>query len=181
LAIVADLLTTVVGTDSSRNALIKEGADSRYQAAPSELFGSTTPLIQVTGVGDTPAEATLTANLVGKALATAMASLQSQQSVNSRYWIKTLEVTPPNTPQPELSSKLRELIGVLAIGAILMFVVVSVLRALEERRLRKWSLERQAHAHRAKRADGVDAGSTKSRDIVAPQAANAEYADQAKV
>ena len=45
--------------------------------------------------------------------------------------IKTQQVVPPDSPTQQLSSKLRLLVGVLAIGAILLLLAVSAAEALE--------------------------------------------------
>ncbi len=134
LSIVADLVTKIVTTGPTQAELLAQGADPRYQAAPSQEFGNATPIIDVTGVGSTSATAVRTATLVGQALISTLKSMQSSQGVSQRYWIGTIEVTPPSAPQVQLSSKLRELIGVLAAGAILMFLLMSVMNALDERK-----------------------------------------------
>ncbi len=134
LSIVADLLTNVVDTGPVKAGLINKGADSRYTTAPSGLYGNTTPIIDITGTGSTPAQAIQTATLVGTALRHTLQTMQAAQGVNPHYWIGAIQVTAPDGAQVKLSSKLRELIGVLAAGMILMFVLVSVMNALEQRR-----------------------------------------------
>jgi hypothetical protein len=137
LSIVADLLAQVVSANTARAALVKQGADARYVVAPDQQFGLSAPLLQVTGVGVSSAAAIRTATLVGQALGQQMAALQAARHVDSHYWIEPLEVTAPDSATLQLSSKLRLLVGVLAIGVILLFVVVSTMNALEERRSRK--------------------------------------------
>jgi hypothetical protein len=137
LSIVADLLAQVVSADSERTALVKQGADGSYVVAPDQQFGLNAPLLQITGVGSTAQAAIRTATLVGQALSQQMDALQSARGVDSRYWIQPLQVTGPDQATLQLSSKLRLVLGVLGIGVILMFVMVSVMSAREERATRK--------------------------------------------
>lgn len=142
LPIVAQELTTVLSTPQAEATLKSEGATGSYIVAPSQLFGNGTPLIQLSALGTTPEAALGTVNLVGRALITKMNQMQATQRVASYYRIKTLPVTAPSAPTMETSSKLRDLIAVLAIGLMLTFVLVSILNALDERAVRR--RERQA-------------------------------------
>jgi hypothetical protein len=137
LSIVADLLAQVVSANTARAALVKAGADSRYVVAPDQQFGLSAPLLQVTGVGISAQAAIHTATLVGQALGQQMGALQAARHVDPQYWIEPLEVTSPDSATLQLSSKLRLLVGVIAIGVILLFVVVSTMSALEERKARR--------------------------------------------
>jgi hypothetical protein len=134
LSIVAELLTQQVGSDAVKAQLVRDGAQSTYTVSPSQQFGLTTPLMQVSATGPTAASAIQTAALVGKELAVVMRSLQVGQKVDPRYSITTFTVTAPLAATLELSSKLRMLVGVFAVGLILMFVVVSTMKAMDERK-----------------------------------------------
>ena len=72
-----------------------------------------------------------TAELVGTALTRELERVQASQGVDPHYMIKTQQVVPPDSPTQQLSSKLRLLVGVLAIGAILLLLAVSAAEALE--------------------------------------------------
>jgi hypothetical protein len=134
LSVVANLVAQVMTTDAVKGSLLKEGANPTYTVAPSAQFGLTTPILQITGVGATPQAAIQTATLVGQAVITQMDKLQAAQGVNPHYYIRPSQFTAPNSPQLQVSSKLRMLVGVLAIGTILMFVVLSTMTGLEERK-----------------------------------------------
>ena len=56
--------------------------------------------------------------------------MQQAEGVDSRYRIKTQQVDVPDGAQLRASGQLRMLVAVLALGAILLFVAVSVADAL---------------------------------------------------
>ena len=133
---VVDLLASSLSTESARKALAKQGADSRYTVAPSSEFGMAPSLIvDITGVGSTPQVAMDSAGLVGNELAGELDRLQASQGVAPRYRITAQRVVAPDHAEQQLSGKLRTLVGVFALGGILLFVAVSVAEALETLRV----------------------------------------------
>jgi hypothetical protein len=135
LGVVVDVLTQAVSTTAAQQQLVREGADSRYVVAPSVVFGSA-PIIQITALGISAAEAMRSATLVDQELKAELARLQANQGVDRRYWITALQLNVPDQAQLQLSSKLRSLIGVLVLGVVMLFVVVSMMSGLAERRAR---------------------------------------------
>lgn len=119
---------------------MRHGVDANYQVGPSMEFPLGTPIMQVTGVGSSAAQALRSAELVGRELSIEMNKLGAAQGTDPRYFIKVQPLTPPGPAEQQLSSKLRTLLAVLAFGAITVFVVVSVMTALEERRTRETAL-----------------------------------------
>ncbi len=72
-----------------------------------------------------------TAELVGAALTRELDRMQASQGVDPHYMIKAQPVVAPDSPKQQISSRFRPLIGVLAIGAILLLLAVSAAEALE--------------------------------------------------
>lgn len=134
LSIVADLAAQIVTSEPVQADLAKQGANPAYTVAPSQQFGLTTPMLAITGVGATPEEAVHTATLVGQALVADLDKLQAAKGVNPHYYISASQFTAPNAPKMEVSSKLRALVGVLAVGMLLTFIVLSVADGIAERR-----------------------------------------------
>jgi capsular polysaccharide biosynthesis protein len=128
--VVVQLLASTLSGESARRALMNAGADSRYAVAPTSEFGYSTPIVQITGVGASPKVAVRTAKVVGQAVSRELDRLQQSEGVDSRYRIKTYQVDAPDGAQLRASGQLRALVGVLALGAVLLFVVVSVADAL---------------------------------------------------
>jgi capsular polysaccharide biosynthesis protein len=133
LQTVADVLINVIGSNSSQSALLKQGVDPRYQVALSSDFGNP-PVIQVTGVGATAAEAITSANLISQAAVADLYQMQKQQGVNAVYFIKALPVVHADSAQQTISSKLRTLIAILGLGFVLLLVVISIAQAADKRR-----------------------------------------------
>ena len=79
--------------ESSRDALSEEGADSRYTVAPSSEFGSSSLLVEITGVGSSPEEAVETRR-AGRRRARSRARRHSgDRGVARRYRIQAQPVT----------------------------------------------------------------------------------------
>ena len=133
LGVAADAVISQVSSPSDQQALIQAGADPRYQVALSTAPGNP-PIITITGVGRSPQEAIKSADLVMAAVSTDLRQLQQAQHVNSKYMITADDILLPTKTQTSLSSKLRTLIAVLAIGAILLLIAVSVSQTVQRRR-----------------------------------------------
>lgn len=135
LSIAGAVVVELVTSPSVQTRLVAAGADPKYQIAPNSQFGFTAPIIQITGVGPTPGEAILTADLVTAQAVKELYLIQQKQGVNPYYMIKALPVQgPPKTAQLSASGKLRSLIAVLGLGAVMLFVAVSAAEAVAKRR-----------------------------------------------
>jgi hypothetical protein len=128
--VVIDVLSRSMNSESARESLVKAGADSRYMVGSGAQFGSSTPIVQITGTGSSPDGARRTAEVVGHALIGELNRMQRAQGVDSDYRITTLPVESPDTAQLQASGQLRMLVGVLAAGAIVLFIAVSFLDAI---------------------------------------------------
>ena len=94
-------------------------------------LGYSSQVVQITGVGSTPEGAVQSARLVGTALTRELDRVQASQGVDPHYKIKAQQVVAPDSPKRQISSTLRPLVGVLAVGAILLLLAVSAADALE--------------------------------------------------
>jgi hypothetical protein len=133
LNIIVDLLAERLDTNAERQLLVAKGADSRYTIAPNTTYLSA-PIMDIVGVGSTAAEAMNSAKLVGDNMVSTLNSIQTQQGTSPKYWITAQQLAVPNRAQTQLSSRLRSLIAVLAVGIILLFVAVSTMNGVAERR-----------------------------------------------
>jgi hypothetical protein len=128
--VLVQVLSSRLTSEEGRAALAKRGADPSYTAAPSAEFGSSAPILQITGTGPTPAAAVKTAELVGTALTEELTRMQKVRGVSEKYRIKAQEVVAPHGATLKASGKLRMLVAVFGLGVVLMFLVVSVADAL---------------------------------------------------
>jgi hypothetical protein len=127
-SVIVAVLADRMGSESTRRALLEKGADPRYEVSRDSEFGFTTPIVKVTARGGSPAIAIATAKLVGNTLIRQLDSMQ--QGVDSRYRIRPNQVDPPDHAELKASGQLRMLVGVLGLGVVLLFVVVSLADAV---------------------------------------------------
>jgi Chain length determinant protein len=138
LDVAADAVIGVVTAESDR--LAAQGVDPRYQLTLSPDVGFP-PVIQITGIGRTAQAAIHSASLVSQAARQSLYQLQARQGVNRYYMIKSVQLYPSAKAQVSASGKLRSLIAVIGLGAIMLFVVISVSEAMAKRRTAKMEPE----------------------------------------
>jgi hypothetical protein len=143
-SVIVSLLSSSLSSDSARQQLKDAGADPRYTVAPDVQLGYSSS--------------------VGTALTREVDRVQTAQNVDPRYMIKAQQVVAPSSPEQQISSKLRPLIAVLAIGAILLLLAVSAADALD--RLRVDWRERDM---RGKGHEGDAIGGTATRNGAGPR------------
>jgi hypothetical protein len=140
--VVVQLLASTVGSEPTRRALLQRGADPRYLVGRNAEFGFSNPIVEVKGVGASPQIAIHTAEVVADGLARELDRMQREEGVASRYRITTQQVEAPDGAALRASGQLRMLVGVLALGAVLLFVVISVADALTNLRMERRSRSR---------------------------------------
>jgi hypothetical protein len=127
--VVVEVLASSMGNESAVRALLRAGADTRYEVAPGSEFGNS-PIMKITAQAGSPAKAVRSVKLVGKAAIRRLEAMQRAEGVDPRYMIRANQVDLPEGAQMRMSGQLRMLIGVLALGTVLLFVVVSLADAL---------------------------------------------------
>jgi hypothetical protein len=130
-SVVVEVLTSALSSESARRELEDAGADTRYTVAPKAAFGySSSPIVEITGVGLSPNTAIRTAEVVGDALRRELKRMQNDQGIDAQYAITTEQVEAPTDAELRASGQARMLVAVLAVGALLLFVVISVADAV---------------------------------------------------
>jgi hypothetical protein len=138
-SVIIDVLSRTMTSAPERRELARTGASPDYTVASAAHFGMTSPLVQITAMAPSPDAAIRTATVVGHAVVAELDRMQEVEDVDSQYRIKAMPVDVPNTAELRASGQLRLLVAVVALGAILLFVVVSVFDALA-----KLQVERRA-------------------------------------
>jgi capsular polysaccharide biosynthesis protein len=133
LPVVADAIIDSVTSNTVEQTLADQGVDPEYQVVLSTDFGNP-PIIEITGIGSTAASAMRSASLVTSTALNELYQMQQAQGVNKFYMITATQLVKPSQAQTTASGKLRTLIAVLGIGALLLFIVISVAEAREKRR-----------------------------------------------
>jgi hypothetical protein len=162
-SVMIEVLSSTMASEAARRALLEAGADPRYKVAPTSAFGYSSPIVKVSAQGPTPEVAVRSAKLVGKALTRELEGMQQAEGVDPQYRIKAQQVQSPDRAELKASGQLRLLVGVLVLGAVLLFVVVSVADALSSLRAERMGRTAPAGAAaggaawppRGDRADGL--------------------------
>lgn len=158
---VVGLLVSRLSNEATREALSAKGADPRYEVGPSSEFSASSLLLEITGVGATPEQAIASARLVGAGLVGELGKLQESNGVAPSYRIKAQSVTAAESAQRKVSSTLRPLVGVLVLGGILLFVVVSAGEALTTLRSERGGLDPDGDQDREGPKQGKPTGPSK--------------------
>jgi hypothetical protein len=156
-SVIVSLLSSSLSNESARRELASAGADPRYTVAPDLQLGYSSLVIEVTGVGSTPQAAVHTAEVVGAALTRQLERIQVSQGVDPLYMIRTQQVVAPDSPTLQVSSTLRPLVGVFAIGAILLLLAVSGADAVDALRTER---NQRGLGKRDDSGDPIGAGTT---------------------
>jgi len=130
---VADVLIEVVSAPAAKQALVAAGANPNYQVT-SDNSAQTPPAIDVIGEAPTPKAAINSTQLVATAIIRDLHEIQVRQHISNSYMISAMEYVKPTSASTSISSKLRTLIVVIAIGFILLLITVSTSQSLEERK-----------------------------------------------
>ena len=138
-SVVIDVLERTMSTESVRKTLVKAGADPRYTLGSAIEFGSSVPIIQVKALASTPQGAMRSADVVARAVVAELDRMQKAHDVDPGYRITAMQVEIPDGARLKASGQLRMLVGVLGLGTILLFIVVSVTDALEGLRRERWA------------------------------------------
>jgi hypothetical protein len=125
-SVVVQVLASTVSSESAQQALMEAGGDDRYTVEPGAEFGYSSPIVDITGVGSSPKAAIRTAEAVGNAVIKELERMQQARGIDPGYQIKTQLVNAPDDAKLKAADQIRVLVVVLALGAVLLFVVVSV-------------------------------------------------------
>jgi hypothetical protein len=136
-SVVVEVLASGITSPSAKRTLEKAGADPRYTVAPVSEFGYSSPIIQITAQGWTPQAAIRGAKLVTAAVTRELDHMQQAEGVNPKYRIRTRQLDVPDSAELRASGQLRMLVAVLGLGAVLLFVVVSMADALTTLRMER--------------------------------------------
>ena len=158
LQVVGLMLSQRMSAESVQETLLRDGVDPLSSVVNDTIY-SNAPLLDVTGVGTTPAAAAHSGVVEGEALVKLLNDMQAQMGVSPGYRVTAYPLAVPNQVALKSSSKLRNLIVVIVVGVILLFVAVSVAKARDERKL-----ERAGGGATGRGGNGVPVGVTDQVD-----------------
>jgi hypothetical protein len=133
LVLVADVVIDIADSATTQQAVVSQGANPKYALDLAPLVDNP-PVIEVTDEGGSAAAAIQSTQIVAEAVQKDLYQAQAQANVNPKYMITSSEIVKPLEATTSASSRLRDLLGFLAIGLILLLVAVSIAQANENRK-----------------------------------------------
>jgi hypothetical protein len=128
--VIIQVLANTISSSSARQALARAGVDPRYIVMPSSTFGLASTIVQISAVSSTPAGAVKSARIVDDAVTKELDRMQAQHGTDPGWRIKALSVLPPDNARLQASAQLRTLVGVLVLGTVMLFIVISIADAI---------------------------------------------------
>ncbi|GAA2723938.1 chain-length determining protein [Cellulomonas aerilata] len=130
--LVTDALMARLGTESTLRHLEAAGVGTEFAVGPG--VGGNGFVVDVTGVGPTPAESIATTAAVGTVLEDELRELQTVHGADDRFLFTPLVLAEPESATEQFSSRLRATIVVLLGGGVLVFGAASLGRYRETSR-----------------------------------------------
>lgn len=138
-SVIINVVARRVNEDRNRERMIALGADNRFLVAPSNRYGFSSPIIDITSEAGSPEEALKTLRIVGDSVTRELKAIQATD-VDPKYTYKARPVEAPDGAKQRASGKLRALLGVLGLGMVSLLVMVSSLQAWDRRKRQRLGL-----------------------------------------
>jgi hypothetical protein len=128
-ATVSQVLSARMSGDTVRESLLAAGADGGYTAAPSLDFGGSGYIIDVVGTGTSPEDSEKTLDLVSRRMQDELTAMQKVYNADDSALVTVLPVAEPTGARLLVSGTVRSLVGLGAVGVIVLFAAISVSEA----------------------------------------------------
>lgn len=132
--VVISVVSSSVNSESMRRRLVAMGADPRYAVLPPSKYGYNGAIAEMRATGPTAAVAQRTAQLVLAAFQERLQEIQAVEDIDARSFIRTRVVRAPAPGIPVVPGRARAVAGVLGLGAIGLFTLVSTVDFVERAR-----------------------------------------------
>jgi hypothetical protein len=152
IAIVTDILTRKMNSDSKRDELAKQGV-ADYSIVTSDFTRD--PVFEITGQGPDAASAMRSTEIVLDEASTVLSELQVEQGADPEYLISSTPLEAPSTATAMFGSTMRAAIAVLAVGALGTLGLAVLAEIVGQRRAASQSPSRRGDAD-ADAGDRVD-------------------------
>lgn len=136
-AALVGVLSEIANSPRVNTELVAQGASKDYEVGPSETYGQGSRILEVYAPGDSPAQALVTAELVGERMRVELLRIQDEQNVSKNGRISLLALNPQPEARLKVSSLLRSVVAVVLLGGIVLFLFIGVAQAIEDARSRR--------------------------------------------
>jgi len=133
-SVVVQIVSRRMADDQVRNELAAAGADKNYTVEPSNRYGLSSPILDVTASGASESTALKASRLIEARLVAELRAIQAARGVDPYYMITAYPADRPDRAVQRFSSKLRALVAVLALGGFALLLTLSTLQALDQLR-----------------------------------------------
>lgn len=132
-SVILNVVARKATDEAVRQRAAREASDVDFDVSPSRRFGGTSPILDVAADGPTQQEVLRTLGFLGKEITRQLRRTQAREGVDPRYMFTVRTVEFPDDAQRLYSGTVRSLVGLVALGALSLVLVLSVLRAREVR------------------------------------------------
>lgn len=160
--LIVDAVTTRLGASTTEQRLTDAGLGPDYGVGLGA--GGNGFILDIVGVGETPATSVETTLMLGTILEEELRALQTVNGADERYLFTPLVIAEPDSVTEKFSSRLRAVIMVLIGGAVLVAGAVSLGRFTEERWTRRRARRSAEAALGSRSADRISADDARSAD-----------------
>jgi hypothetical protein len=126
------LVSIAITSDPSREAIKQAGGDERFTVAQTTRYGFNSPFADITSVGPSASEAIASNELVIRSFERELARIQLREKVSRRYLITARVAGDPVGARVRSTDVGKLLIGIIGLGVLGLFVVVSIGDAVRE-------------------------------------------------
>jgi len=119
------LVSIAITSDQSRAQIKAKGGDERFTVAQTTRYGFNSPFADITSVGPSAQEAIASNELVIRSFKQELARVQLKEKVSPRYLITARVAGDPTSARVRSTDVGKLLIGIIGLGVLGLFVVVS--------------------------------------------------------
>lgn len=154
--VITEIVARIVAVEQANGDLA-----GGYRIETARRYGSAAPLVEISARATDPRVATENARAVSNRFVAALQDLQAAEDVHPRALITTRTVDDAEVPREVLTQRLRAVVGVAALGAIVIVIMVTLAQALADRRTDRHGGRRDGQRpHPAPTFDSVPPGPT---------------------
>lgn len=134
-SLIVGVVSARLTSDATRDSFEERGLDPDYDIAASVSYGTSQPQLEVVAFGDSPDETVRTRTALASEVLEEIEAVQAEQGVDDYFMVTAIVVEPTSNPIQQTSSLLRSAIAVAIAGGILLFALLSLALAWEQRRV----------------------------------------------
>jgi hypothetical protein len=134
-SLIVGVVSARLTNDATRDSFGERGLDPNYDVAAAVSYGMSRPQLEVVAFGASPEETVSTRTALASEVLEEIEAVQAEQGVNDYFMVTAIAVEPTSNPVQQTSSLLRSAIAIAIAGGILLFALLSLALAWDQRRV----------------------------------------------